>query len=100
ICALTLFAAPAWAEEPVPGASVGTTTATSRAPAGAVAVQVTLANTELKESEVLQELANEFRAPVVKSDGIQGLLLSVDGPKLHARYRDAEGQVIERKIEL
>lgn len=49
---------------------------------------------------MLQALANEFRSPVVKSDGIQGLLLSVDGQNLHARYRDGEGQVIERKIEL
>lgn len=100
ISALIFFVAPVWAEESFPGAAVDSRTAASRAPVGAVAVQVTLANTELQESEVLQALANEFRAPVVKSDGTQGLLLSVDGQKLHARYRDAEGQVIERTIEL
>lgn len=72
----------------------------SRAPGGAVAVRVTLQNTELTEAEVLQALANEFRAPVVKSNGEQGLLLVVDGQSLNARYLDAEGQVVERKVEL
>jgi hypothetical protein len=63
-------------------------------------VRIILKNTEIKEADILQALANEFRAPVVKSDGDAGLLLTVDGQNLSARYRDEEGQVIERKIEL
>jgi hypothetical protein len=98
LAVLTLLAGPGLAEPAAPSDAASQTGAESQT--GAVAVSVTLQNTELKESEIRQALANEFRAPVVKGDGKQGLLLSVDGQKLQARYLDAAGQVIERAIDL
>lgn len=63
-------------------------------------MRITLTNSELREPEILQALANEFRAPVVHGDGTGGLLIIVEGQKLDASYRDTEGKVIQRKLDL